>query len=139
MIRWSTCAWMILSAAVVAGVPPALAETKVSGTVVHAEENGRTFVIEELGVAGRPVRRAIDADAGARIVEVTRDGGSTQGGEWPGGYAERPARGVRPGDFVTVTLDDAASRAQAVEIARDAAGEGAAASPRAPAELPQRR
>ena len=135
-MRATTCAGLAMTA-IVCVAAGAAAETKVSGTVVHAEEGGRTFVIEELGVAGWPVRRVIDAAAGAPIVELTRDGAGTAPGEWPGGYEARRAEGVRPGDFVTVTLGDAASRARTVEIVRPS-GE-AAASPRTTVDMPPRR
>lgn len=136
-MRPTTCA-LLVSAAVFAGAgASATAQTKLSGTVVHAEEGGRTFVMEELGVAGKPVRHVIDAAGGARIVEITRDGSTGPGG-WPGGFAEQQATRVRPGDFVTVTLGDAPSRARTVEIAKEAASE-AAASPATTVDLPPRR
>ncbi len=135
-MRGTTYAALVMSA-IVCVATGAAAETKVSGTVVHAEEGGQTFVIEELGVAGRPVRHVIDAAAGARMVELTRDGAGTGPGDWPGGYEARRAGGVRPGDFVTVTLGDAASRARTVEIVRPSGD--AAASPRTNSDVPPRR
>lgn len=138
MRRTTRALWLVGAATFAGAGATAMAETRISGTVIHAEEGGRTFVMEELGVAGRRVRHVIDAAAGARVVEVTRDRGSAGGGEWPGGYAEQPATGVRPGDFVTVTLGETPARARTVEIARDAADE-AAASPGTSVDLPPRR
>lgn len=139
-------------AMVIAAAHLAAAETKVSGTVVDVRDDGRTFTLEEIGVAGIVVRRAVTLGPAARIVVVERrpaGADDTGPGAWPGGFTERPAlvRDVRLGEFVTVTLGEAEAPsvkrsvevARSVEIVQPEDGGGAAASPAAGVELPPRR
>lgn len=78
----------------------ALAQTKLSGTVVSVAPDGAAIAFEELGVAGQVIRHMITLAPDARVVHVTRE---PQHGE----FVEQPASAgdLRAGDFVTVTVD----------------------------------
>jgi hypothetical protein len=136
----------VATALAVVTVFPAVvyAQSKVSGTVVAVAPDGHSFAIEELGLAGRSVRRTIALRDGARIVEVSREPGDRViAGDWPGGFSERPldTLDLKVGDFVTVSLnragDELMAIANRVERLRPDSAE-AAASPRTPADPPSR-
>lgn len=78
----------------------ALAQTKLSGTIVSVAPDGAAIAFEESGVAGQVIRHMIRLAPDARVVHVTR---ASENGE----FIEQPANALdlRAGDFVTVTVD----------------------------------
>jgi hypothetical protein len=104
------------------------AETKHSGVVVTVSPEARALALEELGEGGAVVRRGVLLGPDTQVIVARR---AVEAAGWPGsyeGHAVAPGE-IRPGDFVTVTLDPAGGDvARMAEIVRPA--EEGAASPR---------
>jgi hypothetical protein len=113
----------ILSGVIVAGwflaaAMGVMALERHAGLVVEVQ--GQEITIEEmgpwLGPDTKPVRRAFQLTATTKVARVEREPEGSQG--WRKSYVTRPAElsDLRPGDYVTVTIDPRESRNVAIEV-----------------------
>jgi hypothetical protein len=130
----------LLAATLSLHLAPAAAQVKRSGSVIAVDVESRTLTLEELGVAGQPVRHVVAVPPSVRVVDVERrpDRDIEGPGAWPGGFLESPASTLAPGDFVTITFagNHPGAVARTIEIVRPEADP--AASPASAVELPRR-
>ena len=112
---------LVAAAGLGALVSVATAETRHSGTVIAASPDRLT--IEERGEGGVVTRRALALGSSTRVTVARRTSPSDAvRAEWPGAFVDVPSdvRDVRPGDFVTVTVEGSGGAAvtRTIEVVR---------------------
>ena len=110
---------MLVMAWLLAAAPAgAAALEKHSGVVTGVE--GSQITIEEmgpwLGPETKPMRRAFQLTSATRVERVERTAKGSEGWSWA--YVSRPLESsdLRPGDYVTVTVDPEERRNAAIEV-----------------------
>jgi hypothetical protein len=110
---------MLVLAWLLAAAPGgAAALEKHSGVVTGVE--GTQITIDEmgpwLGPETKPMRRAFQLTSATRVERVERTAKGSEGWSWS--YVSRPQEpsDLRPGDYVTVTVDPEERRNAAIEV-----------------------
>jgi hypothetical protein len=108
---------LLLAATVHAG-----SEERHSGRIVAVEPKTGAITLEEMGPWTGPgqglIKRSVELTAQTDIALLTRSN-EAEAGEWPGAFKESPlsAMELRPGDYVTVSVEDRGGRLFARSVA----------------------
>jgi len=109
---------VVLAWLIAAGPAGAAALEKHSGVITGVE--GAQITIDEMGPwrgpDTKPIRRVFQLTSAAKVDRVERAPEGSDG--WPWSYVSRPLdpSALRPGDYVTVTVDPIEQRNLVVEV-----------------------
>lgn len=113
---------LALTGLVLAATAHAGGEARHSGRIVAVEPKTGEITLEEMGPWTGPgqglIKRSVELTSRTEVTLLARSD-EAEAGEWPGAFKESPLRAteLRPGDFVTVSVETRGDRLFARSIA----------------------